>query len=847
MIFTLPSLLLLIITLLLGIGVGWFWAKQRHGAREILPPGRKTLFAMLEQAVVVTDAELNILDLNTAATILFALSLEHARGQSLAKLLGTTLDMDTIAQSMSKTMLELTVGDESAQTTLQLQIMPLPQRKDSTAQWLFVIYDLMAQKHLEDALAQTTQALDKSRKIGATLNALIRYQVRKPMLHLLQQFEQLLTTHLPKQQEAHAHTLLKNYSTFLQSMDSILELGNFERGQLDLEMEPFILRECVEATLDDVAPLARAKGLELASLIDPDAPIGILADEQRLRHILTQLLTNAIEWTDHGEVVISIQATYKALRSNTPQLTQTSQAMALLPPYGHELHVIIRDTRTISPGEDVLQLFRPQQVDYRNLNLKIKISKRMIELLGGSMWLEFHPNQGTTLHFTLGVQADRGAPPSYLISMPAQFQGRRILVVDDHAASRHMLSTQLRSWGLEPTTVTSGEAALALLPQSKTFDLVLTDYDMPKLDGIAFAHALRQHPTAANLPIILMTAYDQQFSAIATRHISAIITKPIKLAQLHQALISSINTPNKTIVDTAELDRLLFDQQMAKRLPLRLLVVEDNQINQEVLVQMLLQLGYRAQVAADGVEALAKLHQQPFDVVLMDVQMPNMDGLEASRRLRNDPSIQQPQIIAVTANIVPEEREDCFKAGMDDYICKPIEPSELIAALERAANNIKQGVSTPPNTSPIEEAKAMPNDVAIPQSTITLDSYALQRLYSSLGPQAHTMLPNLLTSFVENANQLYRTFANLKTHEDLVTFHRAAHTLKSNSELFGALELAKLCRQLEHNAKAGDLADAETLVTQIRELFDQTIIALHNIVNEEQPISMLESRPVKEP
>jgi CheY-like chemotaxis protein/HPt (histidine-containing phosphotransfer) domain-containing protein len=505
----------------------------------------------------------------------------------------------------------------------------------------------------------------------------------------------------------------------------------------------------------------------------------------------------------------------------------------------------VKDTGIGIPEDRTTRLFRSfSQGDisisrkYGGTGLGLAISKRLTELMGGTMWIESQIGQGSTFHFTIAARADQSVQPAYLSSVPVPFLGCRVLIVDANATSRRVLAAQLQSWSMRPVAVASSEEALALIQESMAFDLAILDMQMPGMDGLTLAGEIRRYRDASALPLLMLTSLGQRIDDAHCGDFAAALAKPIKTGQLYDTLITILanstraQLPDNFVIEPDD-EQNLFDPGMAQRLPFRLLVVEDNEINQEVLVQMLAQLGYHADIAENGLIALEALGRETYDIILMDVQMPQMDGLETTRRIRGEiASSRQPCIIAVTANVVRGEREECFVAGMDDYISKPIDPHQLIAAIEQAS--VRPQAATPAIGAASATPAARPPP-ATPQTKqaadgALLNTAALQRLNVALGHQAAMLLPNLFKSFAENAGRLRAALHEVSPQSRLESLHRAAHTLKSNSDLFGAPTLAELCRNLERRTKAGSLEGAEEMVTQIETEFARVQTALETIL-----------------
>jgi CheY-like chemotaxis protein len=515
------------------------------------------------------------------------------------------------------------------------------------------------------------------------------------------------------------------------------------------------------------------------------------------------------------------------------------------------LHFSVRDTGIGIQPDQIDRLFKSfSQVDasttrkYGGTGLGLAISQRLVELMGGTMWVESAgvPGEGATFHFTIVAQAAEGARAIYLSDEQPQLRGKRVLAVDDNETNRQILTLQMQSWGMQPVVVASGLEALEHIRRGEAFDLAILDMQMPEMDGLVLTEEIRCYRDALALPLILLTSLGRG-EAETHGQFAAFLTKPIKASQLYDALIelfagdTGLTKAHRTqAVGDAESE---FDEQMAERLPLRLLLVEDNTTNQKLALLVLQRLGYRADIAANGLEALDTLRHQPYDVVLMDVQMPEMDGLEATRRIRKELVAEtQPRIIAMTANAMQGDRELCLAAGMDDYISKPIDVKELIGALDNSRPRVAQaisasdhgGTSTPRLSAEPPEPSTSADDDSPQEAAI--DPAALKRLRATLGKRAAAMLPDLIASFFNDAVKLQTNARQAVEQGQAEELRRAAHTLKSNSANFGARALAALCQELESRGKAGMLEGAQKLLAQIETEYTNVRAALEHVRKE---------------
>ncbi len=528
------------------------------------------------------------------------------------------------------------------------------------------VLDINDHRELLQRLENAKQAAEEGLRAKSQFLANMSHEIRTPMNAVMGMTSLLLDFDLPEDAKDYINTIRTSSDSLLSIINDILDFSKIESGKLDLEHIPISLHECLEEAAELLAPKCAEKGLEIAVDVDSALCDFVYGDSTRLRQIVVNLIGNAVKFTESGEVII--RATKKVDADGRKQI-----------------HVAVHDTGIGIAAEKLDRFFQSfTQVDasttrkFGGTGLGLAISKRLTELLGGRMWVTSELGVGSTFQFTIPYEP---APAQKLPpGPPKDWAGKRALIVDDNATNRLVLTAYLTRWNLASKAVTSGSEALVEL-RSGAYDLLLLDWLMPEMDGIDLARAVKKEFGSAAPPMIMLSS-----SAASVREafgdqeipFAAVMTKPIRRQQLHRILLRILSGLTEQSRNERTTEGILAD-----RAPLRILVADDNLINQKVALRLLERMGYRPDVVANGLEVLEALRRQHYDIVLLDVQMPEMDGLEAARRIcaEREPS-NRPFLTALTAGAMKEDRERCLAAGMDNYLSKPIKVQELQEALE---------------------------------------------------------------------------------------------------------------------------------------------------------------------
>lgn len=742
----------------------------------------------------------------------FEALLKHVHPED-RKMVADTLQCSLEKKELCQVEYRVPLADGS-QRVLFMKGEPLVDAKDNAIHIAGTLQDITERKDIELELQAAKSVAEAANRAKSEFLANMSHEVRTPMNGVIGLTGLLMDTPLTPEQREYAETIANSADALLKIINDILDISKIEARKLTLNPVDFDLCKLVEDAIDLGAKEAHGKGVELVDFVKPNLPVHLHGDAGRLRQILTNLVSNAVKFTEHGEVFVLVSKQYEDAARVT-------------------VHFEVKDTGIGISKQGQANLFQPfSQADtsstrrYGGTGLGLAISKQLVAMMHGEIGVESTPGLGSTFWFT--AQLEKQLNPELQLEEPAaaDLTGLRVLVVDDNATNRQILHHHLSSWKMEPTCVASGREALTILrcnPAGFSFDLGILDMQMPEMDGLMLARAIKADPAIAAMRLMILTSMGQFPEDVAEEAgIDATMVKPVKHSRLFASIV---NIMGKNISKGSEGPTVAPAVQRLPSLPVasrqaRILLAEDNRINQMVSLGQLKKLGFEADVVESGIAAIEALSKTPYDIVLMDCQMPKMDGYEATRKIRSkDKPFRQPYIIALTAHATQGAIGKCLACGMNDYISKPVQIEPFAEALARG---LPATVSFP------EEKKEQSPEIpaAAPAHKTVLDPEIVQGLKDIADEMDGSFLSGLFDMFESDASSRIARIHEALASGDGVKVRREAHSLKGGSQNIGARELGEICRLIQELPGEGIAEGMAAHVEQLSVEFEAVKLAI---------------------
>jgi two-component system, sensor histidine kinase and response regulator len=787
---------------------------EREQAEKWLAERTHFLNSLIENTpvgIIAIDRELFVQMCNPAFEQVFGYTKTEIVGRHLFEL----LSCPEIAAEMEITQVKLLRGEpahlvsrrrRADGTLVDVEIFSVPLFSEGKVTGAVVLYqDITERKRAEQALLRAKDAAEAASRAKSEFLANMSHEIRTPMNGIIGMTELALDTDLTPEQHDYLGMVKISANSLLTVVNDILDFSKIEAGKLDLDLIDFPFERTIGETLKALAFRAHEKHLELAWRVAPDVPKHLKGDVGRLRQVLVNLVGNSVKFTEHGEIVVSVDKEFE---------DQT----------GMILHFQVRDTGIGIPRDKQQIVFDAfTQADtsasrkYGGTGLGLAITSRLVALMGGRIWLESEMGIGSTFHFTCNLGFASSVPNQTEPVDPHIIQNLPVLVVDDNNTNRRILAEMLSAWGMKPECADSGAAALAALnrafTEGRAFRLMIADMQMPQMDGCALTREIRNQPSTSALPIVMLSSDGQSDGAARCRPltISAYLMKPALPSDLLDAILAALSK-----APLAEAGKEPASKASAPGTePLRILLAEDNAVNQKLAITLLQKRGHTVIATGNGKEALAALEQEDVDLVLMDVQMPVMDGFEAIRSIRDKERTTGSHIpiIALTAHAMKGDREKCLAVGADDYVSKPIRTADLLAAMDRA-RALKVG--EPTSKAPAAHA----GGDAPPVSDVPVFDIkdALNRVEGD-----HELLEEIIRIFTGECSSNMDAIRQAFAAGDARLLERLAHTIKGASANLSAVSTSEVAFKLEKLASANDLAGAGEWIDKLQHEIDRLL------------------------
>jgi two-component system sensor histidine kinase/response regulator len=738
--------------------------------------------------IMVLDSEQEIQLCNSAFEKLFEYTREEVIGKSIASLFG---DVEPLLEAhrlaVDETPINLVARlqrKDQSFLDVELHIVGLIVNGELLSS-LGLYQDISTRKRAEEETQRAKESAEEASRAKSEFLANMSHEIRTPMNGIMGMIELVLDAELDAEQREYLHVAKVSADALLSLINDILDYSKIEAGRLEIDVIDFNLGDSLGDTMKTLSLRAHQKGLELAFEIEPDVPDALVGDPGRLRQIIVNLVGNAIKFTEHGEVVLFVQTEAR----NEGE--------------GIQIHFTVADTGIGIPAEKQATVFEAfKQADgsmtrkYGGTGLGLTISSRLVGLMGGKIWVESEVGKGSRFHFTAHFGLQKAPARTVVPRDPQTLRDMRVLIVDDNATNRQILEKMLINWHMNPTTVDGGAKAIITLREAKglgrMFPLILLDAQMPEMDGFALAEAIKRNPDWRTATVMMLSSAGQRGDAVRCRElgVAAYLTKPVRQSELLEAILAALGTRAKG--DTPS-SLVTVHSLRASKSHFRALLAEDNAVNQLVAVRLLEKVGHTVIVAANGKEALEAWRKEPFDLVLMDVQMPEMNGWEATRAIREEERSTGGHIpiIALTAHAMKGDEERCLAAGMDLYLTKPIRTSDLLAALDQV-ESLKVTPGAKANTSMHQAARHI--DLASALDRLDGDRGLFDQVAVLFRSECLTLIAAIRCAFTEHDSRKVQS---------------GARTLKGSSASLGASALSQAAEGLEKLARIDDMDNAQ--------------------------------------
>jgi two-component system, sensor histidine kinase and response regulator len=671
-------------------------------------------------------------------------------------------------------------------------------------------HDVSKRKRQEKEQEQAKAAAEQASRVKSEFLANMSHEIRTPLNGVIGMTDLVLETELTREQRDYLETVKLSADSLLSVINAILDFSKIEAGKVDLEEADFELRECMETALRTLALQADEKGLELLCDVATEVPDLVHGDSGKLRQVLVNLVGNAIKFTDEGEVALKVQLA----RMEEDRLA---------------FHFVVSDTG-IGIAQDKLEAIFESFVqadtsttrEFGGTGLGLTISKRLVEIMGGKVWIESEPGVGSHFHFTIEVERAKTKLGKAVLAPSEMLAGVRVLVIDDNRTNRRILDGLLRSWGMEPTVVSGAEEALAVLAGATrpehAFRLIVTDRHMPKMDGFGLIEALRQLGASLTTTIMMLSSAGQGGDAARCQElgIAAYLLKPVRKLELREAIVRVVTSIDQSTSSVAMITRDSLQRDRDPAECLDILVAEDNLVNQKLAKRLLEKRGHKVRLVSNGREAVTALAEKDYDLVLMDIQMPELDGIAVTTLLREREKLTGTRqfVVAMTALAMKSDRERCLAAGMDGYLAKPIRGPELDDVLEGRV---------------MQQSKS--SKAATPAATVSSDSVNAEELLERLdGDRA--FLAELTELFRGDYPRQIRAIHEAIEQNDAPGVKQASHALKGALCNLAALRAGEMAADLERIGGSGDLEMARRSLGDLEKELVNTLDSLHLLCQE---------------